>query len=125
MFDKFYKQRSITKNISSPEQLQHLTKTLQKYSNKPLLISTDQEGGKVARLKPSYGFTPIPSAQKVGTMSPKQAQEIYTTQAKKQGLEEPVFATDNTPSSNYKTIDNQKLKRFLDYEFIYSDLLKL
>ena len=47
---------------------------------------------------------------------------FYTTQAEKQGLAKPVFSVDNTPATEYKMIDNQKLKRTLDYEFIHSDL---
>ena len=50
---------------------------------------------------------------------------FYTTQAQKQQLAEPTFSKDNTPSSAYKTIDNQKLKRVLNYDLIYSDLLTL
>ncbi|MCK4737297.1 MAG: glycoside hydrolase family 3 protein, partial [Sulfurimonas sp.] len=62
LFDRFYHDRSKTKNISSPAQLQLLTSRLKSFSKKPLIISVDQEGGKVARLKPSYGFAEIPSA---------------------------------------------------------------
>ncbi len=81
LFDKFYKDRSITKNISSPSQLKKLTAKLQKFSNKPLLISVDQEGGKVARLKPHYGFTTIPSAYEVSRMSIKDATQTYKMQS--------------------------------------------
>jgi len=81
LFDKFYKNRSVTKNISSPEQLQELTSKLQSYSNKPIFISVDQEGGKVARLKPKYGFSKIPSAKTVSTLSQDKAKEIYKTQS--------------------------------------------
>ncbi|MDB2562491.1 glycoside hydrolase family 3 protein [Sulfurimonas sp.] len=77
LFDRFYDDRSKTKNISSPIQLQNLTSSLQKYSNKPLLISVDQEGGKVARLKPSYGFEKFPSAKEVSKHSLQQAKDIY------------------------------------------------
>ena len=50
---------------------------------------------------------------------------FYPTQAEKQGLAEPVFSVDDTPSSEYKIVDNQKVKRMLDYKFTYSDLLTL
>jgi beta-N-acetylhexosaminidase len=82
LFDRFYKDRNKTKNISSPAQLQNLTAKLKAFSNKPLLIAIDQEGGKVARLKPAYGFAKIPSAKKVSHMSFTDAKAIYTTQAK-------------------------------------------
>jgi beta-N-acetylhexosaminidase len=69
-------------SISSPAQLQELTKKLKSFSKKPLLISIDQEGGKVARLKPAYGFEKIPSAKEISKLSLQDAKEIYKTQAK-------------------------------------------
>ena len=59
LFDKFYNNRKITKYIHSPKQLKKLTAALKSFTTKPLIISLDQEGGKVARLKPSYGFSKI------------------------------------------------------------------
>lgn len=43
-------------NIRSPKQLMSFTNALREYNNIPLLIAIDQEGGKVNRLKPDYGF---------------------------------------------------------------------
>jgi beta-N-acetylhexosaminidase len=82
LFDKFYTDKNKTKNISSPEQLQNLTKQLKSFATKPLLISIDQEGGKVARLKPSYGFETIPSAKTISQMSEEEARVVYKKQAK-------------------------------------------
>jgi beta-N-acetylhexosaminidase len=82
LFDKFYTDKNKTKNISSPAQLQNLTKQLKSFAIKPLLISIDQEGGRVARLKPIYGFEQIPSAQQVSQMPEEEARAIYKTQAK-------------------------------------------
>lgn len=81
LFDKDYTTKK-TKNIKSPKQLAQLTKTLKSFSTKPLLISVDQEGGNVARLKPEYGFKKIPSAGEVGNKSYKDTVAIYKTQAK-------------------------------------------
>lgn len=81
LFDRFYKERSRTKNISSPEQLKELTKQLKHYAKRPLLISIDQEGGKVARLKPSYGFAEIPSAFALSKTSLEHAKNVYTSMA--------------------------------------------
>lgn len=81
LFDRFYSDRSKTKNISSPKQLQDLTSSLKSFSTKPLIISVDQEGGKVARLKPAYGFTKIPSAKQISTLHVDRAKGIYKTQA--------------------------------------------
>jgi beta-N-acetylhexosaminidase len=82
LFDRFYNYRSKTKNISSPAQLQNLTSKLKSFSNKPLLISIDQEGGRVARLKPAYGFKKIPSAHEISQMPLSDAKDYYTIQAK-------------------------------------------
>lgn len=62
LFDRFYTDKTHVKNIRSPKQLQHLTQQLKHFSPKPLLISIDQEGGRVARLKPQDGFEQTPSA---------------------------------------------------------------
>jgi beta-N-acetylhexosaminidase len=82
LFDRFYNDRNKTKNIRSPKQLKELTSSLKRLSNQPLLISVDQEGGRVARLKPSYGFSEIPSAAKVSKLSTAHAKKIYTKMAK-------------------------------------------
>jgi len=82
LFDVNYKDRTKQKNISSPEQLQALTHSLQTLATKPLFISVDQEGGKVARLKPKYGFTKIPSAMKVGEMRFDETAQTYEMQSK-------------------------------------------
>ena len=81
LFDRFYRDRNRTKNISSPTQLKQLTSDLQKFSPKPLFISVDQEGGKVARLKPKYGFETIPSAKKVSLMGLEKAVGVYNKQS--------------------------------------------
>jgi len=81
LFDRFYNDRNRTKNIASPKQLQELTKQLKSFTTKPLLISVDQEGGKVARLKPKYGFTKIPSAFDIAKLPTKEAKSIYDKQS--------------------------------------------
>lgn len=82
LFDRFYNDKNKTKNIRSPKQLQELTSNLKQLSKKPLLICVDQEGGKVARLKPAYGFNEIPSAEKVSELSLPHAKNIYEKMAK-------------------------------------------
>ena len=81
LFDRDYKDRNKTKNIRSPKQLKKLTDDLQHFSKKPLFISVDQEGGRVARLKPKYGFAKIPSASAVGKMNYKETVQTYATQS--------------------------------------------
>jgi beta-N-acetylhexosaminidase len=82
LFDRFYRDANRSKNIASPGQLQQLTSDLKKYSKKPLFIAVDQEGGKVARLKPKYGFEAIPSAFEVGQMGFEKTLKTYETQSK-------------------------------------------
>lgn len=82
LFDRHYSNRDKTKNISSPKQLETLTSSLKSFSKKPLLISVDQEGGKVARLKPAYGFETTPSAHVVAEMDEYMARHIYNALAK-------------------------------------------
>jgi beta-N-acetylhexosaminidase len=82
LFDRFYSDKTKTKNISSPQQLQELTSKLKSFSSKPLLISVDQEGGKVARLKPAYGFEATPSAKVVSEMDTYMSTHVYNALAK-------------------------------------------
>jgi beta-N-acetylhexosaminidase len=72
--------QSSPRNIKSPKQLQKLTRQLQSYSKNPLLISVDQEGGKVARLSPEYGFKPTVSAQYLGTANNLDTTRYYAKQ---------------------------------------------
>ena len=56
-------------NIRSPKQLTGFTSALQKESAIPLLIAMDQEGGKVNRLKPEYGFPDSKSWAEIGKIN--------------------------------------------------------
>ena len=46
--------------------LRAMIDTLQQHTQTPLLVSIDEEGGRVNRLKPKYGFHNPPSAQQLG-----------------------------------------------------------
>lgn len=82
LFDRHFHDRTKTKNIRSPKQLKTLTSSLHSFSKKPLLISVDQEGGKVARLKPAYGFEATPSAKVVSEMDAYMTKRVYDNLAK-------------------------------------------
>jgi len=69
LFDYDVPLHAPSRNISSPEQLSLLTLELQKLSAIPLLISIDQEGGRVNRLKAKFGFPPSVSAEHLGTLN--------------------------------------------------------
>jgi beta-N-acetylhexosaminidase len=57
------------RNIKSPEQVRALVTSLQKRAATPLLISIDQEGGRVNRLKPIYGFPETLSHEELGVIN--------------------------------------------------------
>lgn len=54
-------------NLNRPAQIAHLTSELQRRASIPLLLAIDEEGGQVARLGYSNGFTSTPSAFQLGT----------------------------------------------------------
>ena len=56
--------KSRPRNVVSPEQLRRLCSDLQALSPDRLLIGIDQEGGRVTRLKSSFGFPAFASAEK-------------------------------------------------------------
>lgn len=53
-------------NIINADQLKEFNESLQKYSNVPLFIGVDQEGGNVNRLKSKYGFPDFSSWEEIG-----------------------------------------------------------
>lgn len=63
LFEYDVPSQSRPRNIASPTQLRKLCGDLQALSTETLLISIDQEGGSVNRLKKQYGFPEFPSAQ--------------------------------------------------------------
>ncbi|MBK7690617.1 MAG: beta-N-acetylhexosaminidase [Bacteroidetes bacterium] len=60
--------------VQTEQKLSKLTNDLQDAASIPLLISIDQEGGKVNRLKTKYGFVDMPSAKFIGTKN----DDMYT-----------------------------------------------
>ncbi|PHQ55184.1 MAG: hypothetical protein COA30_07375, partial [Sulfurimonas sp.] len=81
LFDRFYNDKKRVKNILNPYQLKNLINDLHLYSTKPLFIGIDQEGGRVARLKPKYGFIRVPSAKVVSAMNIYDVKSIYKSQS--------------------------------------------
>ncbi|MBI5302183.1 MAG: glycoside hydrolase family 3 protein [Chloroflexi bacterium] len=69
LFDFDVATASPVRNVQSPEQLKTLNAVLQRAATTPLLISIDQEGGKVARLKEKAGFPANVSAQHLGVQN--------------------------------------------------------
>lgn len=66
-----------SRNITSVEKLKKLTTDLQSYADYKLLISVDQEGGRVMRLKEQYGFSPTVSAEYLGQVNNSDTTKFY------------------------------------------------
>ena len=93
-------------NIRSPKQLTSFTSALQKQSEIPLLIATDQEGGKVNRLKSKYGFPDSKSWAELGKINElkitKENAELTAKILKKNGINvnfSPVLDLSNNSKS--------------------------
>ncbi|MEM1124220.1 MAG: glycoside hydrolase family 3 protein [Bacteroidota bacterium] len=68
LFDYDVVKKEYHRNIQSPEQVKSLVDGLQKLAPTPLFMAIDQEGGRVNRLKPTYGFPSSVSAQYLGDL---------------------------------------------------------
>lgn len=80
LFDYDVPRDTAFRNITSPEQVQMLTQNLQSFAETPLIIAIDQEGGRVARLKPKHGFKPTVSAQYLGELNNADSTAKYAHQ---------------------------------------------
>ena len=68
-----------SRNVTSKDRLTRLTAQLRDWADYPLLIALDQEGGRVARLKPQYGYTPTVSADYIGRMDSEDTTRHYAS----------------------------------------------
>lgn len=66
-----------SRNVTSKERLSSMTSRLHDWADYPLIIALDQEGGKVARLKPQYGYLPTVSAQWLGEINNEDTTRFY------------------------------------------------
>ena len=66
-----------SRNITSKERLSAMTAKLQSLSDGKLIIALDQEGGRVARLKPQYGYTPTVSHEYLGKINSRDTTTHY------------------------------------------------
>jgi beta-N-acetylhexosaminidase len=55
-----------SRNVESAAQVAELTHALKRAAGRPLLVSVDQEGGRVARLRARHGFTELPPMRALG-----------------------------------------------------------
>lgn len=72
-----------SRNITSKDRLVKLTEQLHGWSDQPLIVTLDQEGGLVARLKPQYGFKPTRSAKWIGRANSVDTTRRYARQIAK------------------------------------------
>lgn len=77
LFDYDVESKSYGRNIASDDQLLKLSSSLVAYSSNPPFIAIDQEGGKVARLKPSTGFPKTVTAQYLGDLDNEDSTRYY------------------------------------------------
>lgn len=66
LFDKDVSNKFQTRNIINPAQLKSFVYELKQLSTSKLFVAIDQEGGRIARLKPEKGFNASVSAQYLG-----------------------------------------------------------
>ncbi|MGQ9804996.1 MAG: glycoside hydrolase family 3 protein [Chlorobiales bacterium] len=79
LFDYDVLEKQSGRNIQSPNQVRSLCATLRNHSKIPLLIAIDEEGGKVNRLKPKYGFRQTVSAAYLGRLKSLDSTKAYAT----------------------------------------------
>ncbi|MFR9649192.1 MAG: glycoside hydrolase family 3 N-terminal domain-containing protein [Rikenellaceae bacterium] len=75
------------RNVINMEQLTGLTRTLQEASDNRLLISIDQEGGAVQRLRADRGFVETPSPQYLGEVDDLDSTRHYSAISAEQLVE--------------------------------------
>lgn len=66
-------------NLTSPTQIQQLTNSLQSISQTPLFISVDQEGGNIARLRETNGFSVTKTAFEIGSINNEDTTRVWAS----------------------------------------------
>lgn len=79
LFDYDVPTGSPDRNIDHFDQVKKLNTQLQKLSKSDLLIAVDQEGGRVARLKPERGFPNHRSAEYLGNLDHEDTTRVYAS----------------------------------------------
>ena len=91
------------RNVGAPDETRALIGELKAIAPGPLLLSVDQEGGRVARL--TEGFERFPSLREIGTKSPDEVREIGArlgAQVRHAGFDidlAPVVDVDSNPAN--------------------------
>ncbi len=67
------------RNIESHTQLRRLTNQIRTLAGKPVFIAVDEEGGRVSRLRPAYGYPALPSAMHYGNLNNIDSTKAWAT----------------------------------------------
>lgn len=78
LFDYDVPLKKAERNIKNKEQVKSLITNLQSFSDIPLFVAVDVEGGRVNRLKEEYGFLSIKSAKEMGQGEYSETEEEAT-----------------------------------------------
>ncbi len=79
LFDRDVLLKAWGRNVTSPAQLTELTATIRRFARTRPFISVDQEGGNVARLKPSCGFPTTVTAKSLGDLNDVAVTRMHAT----------------------------------------------
>jgi len=79
LFDYDVPTSTPARNIKSPKQLKALITQLKSYTDIPLIVSIDQEGGRVNRLKERFGFPKTVSHQYLGNIDNTDSTRYFAT----------------------------------------------
>ncbi len=95
-----------SRNVESAEQVAELVAELKRAAGRPLLVSVDQEGGRVARLRASHGFTEVPPMRALGqTKDAELARKVgalFARELRAVGIDQdfaPVVDVDTNPKN--------------------------
>lgn len=102
LFDYDVPEDQPDRNIDSKEQVRLLNESLQNLSETPLFVAVDQEGGRVARLKPARGFPATVSAEYLGELNNTDSTRTYA-QEQAQLLKEMGFNVNFAPVVDLNT----------------------
>lgn len=90
------------RNIDSPDQVRSLISGLQELSSTPLFMAVDQEGGRVARLKPERDFPEHRSAEYLGSLNQTDS-TLYYASSMAENLQELGFNVNFAPVVDLNT----------------------
>jgi len=83
LFDYDVENAEAKRNIASSSQVAGLTVSLQSFTEIPLFVAVDQEGGRVARLKTKYGFPASVSQRYLGALDIADSTRLYASRTAK------------------------------------------